>query len=49
MNPNIDFIGRGSFSGEVASAFANSGRLDVHMMKPYWDYDKEAKQWRRAI
>jgi hypothetical protein len=47
MNPNIDFIGRGGgFSGEVASAFANSGRLDVLMMKPYWDYDEEEGQWK---
>jgi len=45
-NPNIDFIGRGSYTGEVASAFANSGKLDVLLMKPYWDYDEEDRRWK---
>ncbi len=45
MNANIDFIGRGTYTGEVASTFANAGRLDALMMKPYWDYDEEKRQW----
>jgi uncharacterized linocin/CFP29 family protein len=45
MNPNIDLIGRGGFTGEVAEAFANSGALNVYAMKPYWDYDKQSKKW----
>lgn len=45
MNPNIDFIGRGGYEGDVANTFASQGKLDIYQMKPYWEYNKEKKRW----
>jgi len=49
MNPNVDLIGIGGYTGEVANAFANNGRMDIYQMKPYWDYDKSDKKWKPFI
>lgn len=49
MNPNVDLIGNGGYTGEVASAFANNGRMDVYAMRPYWDFDKQTKSWKPYI
>ena len=45
MNPNVDLIGMGGYTGEVAGAFAQGGRLDIYQMKPYWDWDATSKKW----